>query len=1570
MNDMEESKVSQAPPIEQTGGYLYLNFTDNLEAGSSDWSDYYTLSLTEQYKKLKTKLGKFAPNTLQEFIANLCPYGSSHTYYISLPSFERQPVEKRGRECINNIVIRPAKPSTWTSYHSLPEKFDVILIGDLTFGTVIDVTIKGIELIDSKTAKFGEKGVQCQSLCAFAKKTFPSNGRMITVPDYGPRELLHNPILTHDFIDRLCQEVYPVPNPGKALAVFKQWQEYLRFRRYYLLEQSGKSEPLQSAEVIPAFIVSKRQYSQELSQYLLDGHKELANLVEIPLSKEVPGAEQTVFIRLAIEKNRKEILSETTGRTGKGEPKFEKYLKTTTRDSVALSSTRPVFNKNGELDSKIRPYLLGERLAFTTTDIEPDCSGIEKQFNAALQVAFKQIDTKYDSIIHTEVTKYLENEKSRLEEKYKKSLDDYIEMLKSTLVRDVEENNDKAVQEEYDKTILAPIRQKYNKKIEAIQDAIKKLNLEREAKKKNQKKKKKEKKGTDLESLQTIAEQIEENERRISELQQQMQQEIENACTMFSIVPFYESRNQKRIDEQRKSQTLAMQSELKKAEREKTEQLRRIKKGEIENEKKSKERELRETADKEIAQLIENETVRRYEIYFYPENPQDNLDDIRDDIKKAKKGGDQLYLTYDNRAEKAKIDRQEKALKSFLEGYVKNPYLISYLFSPESLASSIANDTEEPAWELASLNETQKKAVRQALSSESLFLLQGPPGTGKTQVIAEITAQLTKRGKKVLISSETHKAIDNVFERLPKIPEIRPLRLIPSTSSKESTYSPEHLVQNFYTNIRESLGRQVQMYENINETKTTFAEQMKRLRVEHTSILRLEAECITMRSESEDWKRKIASIHQAIESARKKQDEIREDIDRYERTKRRIEAHCFETEDVIAIFIEKYLKAVGNLLNSSRCFKETSPEDIHLLLTLDLTELESEIQSIRTDSPILSLNNQRNNIRKQIDDLRNPDTLDYPKEGEENYEEFEKLQELFIDLGKQISALKQAGAPDSPDGILKQIASPDILASPELLSMLPTKIREFRIKMQEIISELLQEIDTESEFFRSSLRSCEEMLRQYNIDLNEANRQRDEVLNNEKMEELSELSSRLKREITKFFRDFRIVEEYDPDNIQSAFDLMEKEWKKLSETYSENESTNKQRIPLFKEIMRYLDNDDILEEDKQQYTKPLYENANVFGITCTSRDRFTSRQLEELGKYGIDNVDIRTLGIDVVIIDEVSKSSFLDLLIPILYGKTVILVGDHRQLPPMYDLKHMRKEDFEGLDEELITYEKNKKFTALYEECFFKTLYESVPPNFKVMLNMQYRCHSDIMRVFNHFYGGDERGLKIGFTHQDDLKQHRLRVMMQNRMIIDPDHHIYFVDCNERESNSDGSTSKKNELEAKVVMALLDGLNESAVALQTKEKLKTGKREDERPSIGVICTYGEQAGLIKKLKGKKKYDGFSGKQDQRLVISTVDDFQGDERDIIIVSMVRNPKSAHYNAEFVKQFERINVAFSRARKLLIIVGAKDFLAKQTIDLPDLSGNHALDKHAYPVYQEIIRTIQLRGMVLNANEIIGD
>lgn len=138
--------------------YLYLNFLDNLDKGLGDkaWgrNDFFTQSLNEQYEALKRKLGGYAPDTLQEFIGYTFP--STPKYYnVSLPSFDRTMDEnKRGNKILRNIVIRP-EVDGYSSY-VLPETYDFMVIGDVTFGNVTEISVKGIDLIDRRTVKYGE----------------------------------------------------------------------------------------------------------------------------------------------------------------------------------------------------------------------------------------------------------------------------------------------------------------------------------------------------------------------------------------------------------------------------------------------------------------------------------------------------------------------------------------------------------------------------------------------------------------------------------------------------------------------------------------------------------------------------------------------------------------------------------------------------------------------------------------------------------------------------------------------------------------------------------------------------------------------------------------------------------------------------------------------------------------------------------------------------------------------------------------------------------------------------------------------------------------------------------------------------------------------------------------------------------------------------------------------------------------------------------------------------------------------------------------------------------------------
>ena len=70
----------------------------------------------------------------------------------------------------------------------------------------------------------------------------------------------------------------------------------------------------------------------------------------------------------------------------------------------------------------------------------------------------------------------------------------------------------------------------------------------------------------------------------------------------------------------------------------------------------------------------------------------------------------------------------------------------------------------------AASDNNQPLAVKRALGNQKITLIQGPPGTGKTTVIVEIIRQLVKQGKKILVCSQAHAAVDNIVEKLKKIP--------------------------------------------------------------------------------------------------------------------------------------------------------------------------------------------------------------------------------------------------------------------------------------------------------------------------------------------------------------------------------------------------------------------------------------------------------------------------------------------------------------------------------------------------------------------------------------------------------------------------------------------------------------------------------------------------------------------------------------------------------------------------------------------------------------------------------
>jgi superfamily I DNA and/or RNA helicase len=349
----------------------------------------------------------------------------------------------------------------------------------------------------------------------------------------------------------------------------------------------------------------------------------------------------------------------------------------------------------------------------------------------------------------------------------------------------------------------------------------------------------------------------------------------------------------------------------------------------------------------------------------------------------------------------------------------------------------------------------------------------------------------------------------------------------------------------------------------------------------------------------------------------------------------------------------------------------------------------------------------------------------------------------------------------------------------------------------------------------------------------------------------------------------------------------------------------RQKLPLFQSIQgKWLSlleeaNDHDLNEIRKLYVK----HANVIGTTCVASAR----------KDFIESYPV----FDVVIIDEVSKATPPELLLPMLKGKKVILVGDHHQLPPLLGDDTL-EETLQEMADESENFEGKAELKQLLKESLFERLFRTLPKSNKTMLAIQYRMHENIMATINQFYEDENDRLQCGLTDSDSDRDHMLvstHIQRNNHLLwLDmPNEPTFF------EERMKGGKSLYNPSELKRIGELLKELDE-AVALAKQE----GRIEaHEKKSIGVISFYGEQVKRIDRLIH----------QELRLTnltirTGTVDRFQGMEMDVILLSMVRNHDNKQDDIGFAKDYRRLNVALSRARELLVLIGSTKMFTERT------------------------------------------
>ena len=374
---------------------------------------------------------------------------------------------------------------------------------------------------------------------------------------------------------------------------------------------------------------------------------------------------------------------------------------------------------------------------------------------------------------------------------------------------------------------------------------------------------------------------------------------------------------------------------------------------------------------------------------------------------------------------------------------------------------------------------------------------------------------------------------------------------------------------------------------------------------------------------------------------------------------------------------------------------------------------------------------------------------------------------------------------------------------------------------------------------------------------------------------------------------------------------------------------------------------DILTDLPLSWKKRVYEeyisHCNVIGATCSAISDTNYSATEEKGRhrasrfikkfrsiYGETDKEgyVTKLCFKTVIQDEASKATPAELSLPLAYGEKAVIIGDHRQLPPNLDKEdilfklHMQRIKSSNREEhdQILKLEKYvRKNFDLLEKSHFERLFRQIDASLKGTFDTQYRMHKDINDVIEQFYVEDN-GLRCGV--KDDERQHNIDIPE----LLSPENHVIWIDTNSPEVRDGTSRANKGEVEA--IGWVLEKFAESDSFKQYLQSLST----DEEREIGLITFYGSQMKRLRPLVEQ------STKKGLRIKMSSVDRFQGMERNIIIVSLVRSnsiaqkwnqrpdfrlfpdigfPKQNDYG--FAKSPNRLNVALSRAKCLLIVVG---------------------------------------------------
>lgn len=304
---------------------------------------------------------------------------------------------------------------------------------------------------------------------------------------------------------------------------------------------------------------------------------------------------------------------------------------------------------------------------------------------------------------------------------------------------------------------------------------------------------------------------------------------------------------------------------------------------------------------------------------------------------------------------------------------------------------------------------------------------------------------------------------------------------------------------------------------------------------------------------------------------------------------------------------------------------------------------------------------------------------------------------------------------------------------------------------------------------------------------------------------------------------------------------------------------------------------------EREQRKALFDEAHKIGREVEKTEQyimdnlFNKAQIVTATLVGANHYTVRNIKYGTVFIDEAGQALEPATWIPILKASKVVLAGDHLQLSPTIKSNEAAKG---GLSKTLL-----EKSVALHPEAV-------------VLLNEQYRMNDSIM------------GYSASVFYENKITAH---VSVANQLLYTGDEPIMFIDtagCSFDEK-LDGTSTTNAEEAAFLVKHLVDLIH------QWDER----KTNENFPSIAIISPYKQQVQILKQFVTQAE---ISKTYLEKISINTIDSFQGQERDIVYISLTRSNDEGTIG--FLSDTRRMNVAMTRAKKKLVVIGDSSTLSK--------------------------------------------